>query len=1093
MSDDTTSSRQAVLRTATERINRQSLSFFFPLDEIGSSTSTRTTTRRPQSLLMRLFQQHEADSLQNNEKVTTTKTSGIAADKLMDIAYTCKDAMRKCPNFPSEIWTCCTKVCFAAMAMGERPRFFKEVMRIKEETEKIKSRIQTSEEILVGPNQSHSAIRLEINEEFKMHVVANLPFLLGKISKNGIRGQMCISSVRYLFGVSLRYIYKVRNNGDLSTLIDGSDSRSRCFRRTADRRGYPLFSNLLDFKCSCEIHCLKEANADSLQNIYERFCLISKQVKPYENENEFILDMLYDEFYNCDISFCDAVISDVLTVSTARIMRARQVLRRIIENPKQFGSVANITVEHGMYRYRSQHHPMNRISEEIRQSVAECLNVTLRADPSGSGTAVKYRLYDASINTMEKLRNRVYTSLSRSLGDVGELNSVTFKNLFREYLADRDGKFTFARADHNCCPTCQDLEFECHGAQMELKLAEKQLNISNEDMEFKRKMFESAKQKLNKHVKYDKMVRSHLKKLAHAFREEHNKDMEAFRNLVSGVSIEESPAWLSRKGRAVFTHQDDMTKPDVPTFHQDSLSSLARYRPDVTAHVSVLSGDATVTTHEYGSGAKNSGSVFEGILLNHIFTCKGEDVMIVWSDCASVGRSFFSLVACTQFLVDSGFCNIALFGFMANCHGKYLADSLFGQWRTRARRVNIITLDDLIDVFQSINRSGTASVTGLILNPFSSIEWQENLARLGYAVTPPAEFGWEQFNPHYACACNPSSISHLPESVHSLLQPLLPRYEHCVRLVSWPDFDTDRKCVPFEKRPLDVPARQIHKRSPKEIRDGRPDDQFWHMTIPPHQRFSPGGPCVFPKSTAEIVGYNASGYIQQVPILRHSVDIKSRAWPPDFQHGQNSGILKVSPVNWIARRAIQSIFGSHARYPPINYYNAINSRPPTESTDMHRFIQTYQEPLFPVIKGACSNEATQTIDYDRKDLSSTVTVLDLYKELRLKMGVRPSLEVDEYLQPLAKDSCDEARTIYKEYLAEKSFRIEKRPAQKRNPYQLFRKDQALWSGFKLEVNRRKRAKLNGATLAAVSKQYWDQSPSSFKKNTKIWPSSKMSD
>lgn len=61
-------------------------------------------------------------------------------------------------------------------------------------------------------------------------------------------------------------------------------------------------------------------------------------------------------------------------------------------------------------------------------------------------------------------------------------------------------------------------------------------------------------------------------------------------------------------------------------------------------------------------------------------------MIIVWSDGAPVDRTFFSLVARDQYLVDSKLCDLVIFVFMANLHGKFIADSLFGQCRARARR-----------------------------------------------------------------------------------------------------------------------------------------------------------------------------------------------------------------------------------------------------------------------------------------------------------------------------------------------------------------------------------------------------------------------
>lgn len=143
-----------------------------------------------------------------------------------------------------------------------------------------------------------------------------------------------------------------------------------------------------------------------------------------------------------------------------------------------------------------------------------------------------------------------------------------------------------------------------------------------------------------------------------------------------------------------------MTKPNIPSFVQDSLSELALYSPDVTAHLSAITRDAVVMSHELGTGQKNSGSIFENILIDHLLKCRGETLKIIWSDCAPVGRSFFLCVAAMQYLVDSGLCDLALSGYMANCHGKYFSDILFGQWNRRARNEKITSIDGLLGILK---------------------------------------------------------------------------------------------------------------------------------------------------------------------------------------------------------------------------------------------------------------------------------------------------------------------------------------------------------------------------------------------------------
>lgn len=57
--------------------------------------------------------------------------------------------------------------------------------------------------------------------------------------------------------------------------------------------------------------------------------------------------------------------------------------------------------------------------------------MALKANPSGTGGEVKYRLYDSAIITMKKLLQLVHHTVTRSSlipADLGEINPVGFQS-----------------------------------------------------------------------------------------------------------------------------------------------------------------------------------------------------------------------------------------------------------------------------------------------------------------------------------------------------------------------------------------------------------------------------------------------------------------------------------------------------------------------------------------------------------------------------------------------------------------------------------------------------------------------------------------
>lgn len=261
-------------------------------------------------------------------------------------------------------------------------------------------------------------------------------------------------------------------------------------------------------------------------------------------------------------------------------------------------------------------------------------------------------------------------------------------------------------------------------------------------------------------------------------------------------------------------------------------------------------------------------------------------------------------------------------------------------------------------------------------------------------------------NPYYASACRSGMKESLPEELLQVLGPLMPRYDNFVRVTSWPRFDEPETSIPFEQRSLDVPAKQMRPRTAKEISKGRPYDSEWYLCAPTQQTYAESGPGVVPRSTAAKDGHNSSGYMAQVPILRQPGILRNLSLPLDFTGPPHSDDedLQVAPENWIACRTIQcSSSPPQARYPPLNYYNALHRRPPREKRNIHKFRSTYPEPLFSVISGTCTYSASQQLAAAFEGrLSEPVSGLNLYKAVRSEMNLADERDLDEFLQLRAK-------------------------------------------------------------------------------------------
>ena len=164
--------------------------------------------------------------------------------------------------------------------------------------------------------------------------------------------------------------------------------------------------------------------------------------------------------------------------------------------------------------------------------------------------------------------------------------------------------------------------------------------------------------------------------------------------------------WTSLQNYAVVTHQDDMTKVDLPHFLVNASADITRWRFDMNALVSAVTKYAVIFSHEQGTGSKNASAIIEMILIDHLVRRKGESIRIIVSDNASVGKNWLSSIVLPQYMVDQGLADIIIVVFLENNHGKWLADMLYGHWQTRPRSSTLLSVDDLLSELEAVRCRG---------------------------------------------------------------------------------------------------------------------------------------------------------------------------------------------------------------------------------------------------------------------------------------------------------------------------------------------------------------------------------------------------
>ena len=388
---------------------------------------------------------------------------------------------------------------------------------------------------------------------------------------------------------------------------------------------------------------------------------------------------------------------------------------------------------------------------------------------------------------------------------------------------------------------------------------------------------------------------------------------------------------------------------------------------------------------------------------------------------------------------------MCIIGFMANCYGKWHCESLFGMLRRLALNTSFATIDDVLSMFETINRSEGGVVSGFASNPISSNNWVEILARAGYGTTAHPDFGFVRYNPHHACDCAPGARAQQPEDVLAVLDPFLPREENCVRISSWLPVEGRQEPLPLDKRPLEVPAARSRPRDVAKAGEGEKNGVYWTDVITPTQPFSSGGDRVVSQRTAKIVCYNSSSFEKYAVELCGRSELVSRSWPEDMQRPYipNGPPVKAAPQNWSVRRPSHHFKGPEEkpvpRYPPVNLLNALDGSGPRHFSTRHVLTRTYDEPPFPVVPGTCAAKAMRRLYGDSVlDVGRPVSVLEVYRAVRIEMGMDGEEGIGEFLETKAISASPTALCMLEKFFVENRAINRIRLGMKRTAKQIFR-------------------------------------------------------
>ena len=764
-------------------------------------------------------------------------------------------------------------------------------------------------ELLSGQHGTNNKSKIA---EFSSFVETHLPYLYGKAkARNGstaLPRKVCTEAISLLLSISRCFLYHRKRfissttfgtDPLIGSLIDTSGLRQRQLRRIGSRKGFPAIYELPFFECGCPEPCFSGVPTFRLEALFKEFLELSNQIKPHRKENQFLLNVMFCLLLNTSVQQCTRSLSKLYTVSENKIGPIRIVLDRICSDPSLSDQSAREKWINLGYTYRS--HPIRKYDAEFRSRIENHLDMVLRHDPAGGEGFNVARVYSIEVNTHQKLAALILSFLKGEKLSSSEINpsspgdgpsqphesrdsettneadleatisASTVQRIINEYLSSRNLRMVFQQTDHNACPSCKAMqysvtqyhyEFKCPKMKLDAltksKLdnpTEEQHLVDAEMVDLERRINEKKDQEMfalesiKGHTERDRDIRKFIKSISDHFRQVENRCINE-----RGFDVS-CPTWNQHYEHAIITHQDDMTKVDLPYFVQSASADITRWRFDVNAHVSSVNGDGIVFSHEQGSGSKNASCIIEEIILDHVLRSRGEGIKVIVSDNASVGKNWLSTVTLPKYLVDQGLAEIDLVIFFENNHGKWLADMLFGQLQAKSKRTTLLSVDDLLHEFESINRS-VGTVKGFALNPLRSIDFTEVFASLGNEMKPPKEFLFTRRNINFAGACQPRAKGKLGADLLKLIGPALPEQPGMVRICTNPPSGSAQEELLYHDRYFEVPACSLQLYSTLETQHStlestaNPYSQeadhvpLIPLAVPLDIDYSPSGNCV---------------------------------------------------------------------------------------------------------------------------------------------------------------------------------------------------------------------------------------------------------
>ena len=523
------------------------------------------------------------------------------------------------------------------------------------------------------------------------------------VEDSGVPHNICAECIMWCIAVnSVTWLYKKPKDGParIDRLHNETGDSLRRHRQQGSREGLPELTDLRVSGCDCRCGCFLGVEDEDLHHFAGGYSTNGTRASRFETLKHVLL--AYPAMCHHAVhSWLGASFTAIKDAARYKTWSARQ---RAHGNAGRAAS--------------------NKTPLWVRECVEEFYDINSFVTPDTQGGQTTRKPVNELVASRpamwrQFLADEEYAAITHELDrndDKGPrrlLSESTFISILQDIDDEEEIKLITNAKDHNKCNRCNVLETRILQSHKVLKEAQRTARNLHRDAP-------------------DTVDYETLSRLSKA----HKHHLLEYRQHLAADNWQRG--WFNRwakmtdgAGKLLMFHTDDATDAEVPRTPIDVSGLLEKFRLHVNGCFDLYSNTQSTVVTEPGGASKDVSAVIDELMINIISRTKDQqpEVIFIANDCGPLQLNQF-MIQWAQFLVDHKFCKFVILGYHEQLHGKWKADSRFGNYVRIWGNNCTFVVDCLCKFGELIPRKADNALSRdrfSVLNPTSMTDWKEFL------------------------------------------------------------------------------------------------------------------------------------------------------------------------------------------------------------------------------------------------------------------------------------------------------------------------------------------------------------------------------